>query len=298
MATTFKDLQNAVISIIHSGTVDQEMRCALAGDIDAAQLTFTVDDVSQLSRGLIEVDSELMWVKTTDPASNTVTLSPFGRGYGDTTATTHNVGAMVVNTPRFPRQSVKNAIQDTLNSVYPDLFQVKTYEGDTSVSTQLTYSVPADVGWVIRVEWDTIGPSGMWRPVRRWKLDPSADATAYPTGKTLDIYQGMVPGRTIKVTYAASPGELTNDTDTLVSTGLTEDCRDVLIYGAAARCLQAMEAARLNPGAVEQQHRAELTPPGAATNAARAYFQLYQMRLEDQRDHLQRLYPTVSHLTS
>lgn len=302
MATTYRDLQSAVLQNLHSGTADQEQRCALTAPItNDTDLTFVVDDASQISRGLIEIDSEMLWVKSVDPTSNTVTLSPFGRGYGETTAATHDVNAMVVNTPRYPRQAVKNAINDTINGLYPDVF-VPRWSADNIVYApgQLTYEVASDVGWLIRLEWESTGPSQSWVPIRRWRFDATPSVIEHGIKKTVDILDPIVPGRAVKYTYGAAPTDLSaaDDTDPFAPiTGLTEDCRDLVVFGATARLLQAMDSARLQPVAIEQQNRAEVTPPGAASSAARSYWQLYQMRLQQQRDQLQRLYSTVSHLT-
>lgn len=295
--TTYRNLQDAVLNTLHSQTLDQEERCALTADITSGATSFVVDDVTQVSRGLIEIDSELLWVKSVDRTNNTVTISPFGRGYGETTATSHTANTMVVNNPRFPRQAIKNALQDCLNGIYPEVYQVKKSETNTSVATTVTYAAPADCDMILRIEWQSIGPSQMWVPAKRWTLDPTADTTAFSTGKSVDIRDRMVPGRTVKITYIAAPGALSADGDTLASTGLSEGARDVLVFGACARLLQSIEVARLQSLAVEQTERAAITQPGAATAASRAFWQLYQVRLEDERTRLQRLYPTFTHNT-
>jgi hypothetical protein len=294
--TTYGDLQDAVLLAIHSGTVDQEQRCALSAAIDTDDLTFTVDDATQVSRGLIEIDSELLWVKNIDQSSNTVTISPFGRGYGESTAASHSEDAMVVNNPRYPRVNVKNAIQETLNALYPELYQVTTTDL-TAVATQVTYGLPADVGWIVKVQASTVGPTGLWAPLKRWKFDPTADTTDYANGKSLDVWDPVTPGQSIKVTYAKPLGALSADADTLTSTGLGEDSRDLLVFGAAARLLQSMEAARLVSTTIEQAERAKLSQPGAATQASRAYWQLFQLRLAEQVAQLQRLHPASTHFT-
>lgn len=293
--TTFLDLQDTVLNALHSGTVDQEQRCALTQAIDTDDLTFTVDDAAQLSRGLIEIDSELLWVKSTDAASGTVTLAPFGRGYGTSTAAAHAEDAMVVNTPRYPRAYVQSAIKETLNGLYPELYQVATVEAAAGAAT-VTYDLASTAGWVVRVEWEAIGPSGSWVPVSRWRFDANADPGDY-SGKTIDIFDSVTPGRTIRVTYAAPLGTFTSDADTLATVGLDEGSADLLVFGACARLLQSMEGARLQPGAIEQQHHAQLTQPGSATNAAKGYWALYQLRLDEQRSRLQRLYPVATHFS-
>jgi hypothetical protein len=46
----------------------------------------------------------------------------FGRGYQGTTASPHAQYAPVTLSPTFPRNSIKKAINDTINSFYPKLW--------------------------------------------------------------------------------------------------------------------------------------------------------------------------------
>lgn len=74
------------------------------------------------------------------------------RGLYGTGAATHAQGAVVRNAPRFPRASIKRALNDTLLAVYPDLFAVKT----TTITAEravMTYSLPSDVEEVLDVFW-------------------------------------------------------------------------------------------------------------------------------------------------
>ena len=104
-----------------------------------------------------------------------------------------------------------------------------------------------------------------------------------------------MPGRPIKITYISAPGSLVNETDTLSSTGLSETCRDILVYGACARLLAAVETGRLQTWSVTQAQRDQLVPAGAASNASKYYYALYQQRLHDEQMRLQKLYPAVLH---
>lgn len=298
-ATTYLDLIHEVQGLLHSQTADEEEQTVLTQAVtDTTSTTLTVDDASQISVGLIEIDDELMWVKSVDTSANTVTLLPgAGRGYRETTATTHAVNALVINSPRYPRQVIRNAIFECIQQSYPDLFAVKMSETDTSVSTTLTYGLPADVGWIIDVRWQSVGPTKRWVPVRRWAYDSNADATAFANGKSIDIYDPMTPGRTIKVVYAAEPTTFANDTDTLVGAGFQESHRDVIVLGAAARLLMYQESARLQNSAVESSDRAQFVQGGAAMNAGRSIYQMYLTRKADETAALQRLYRPAVHLT-
>lgn len=297
MATTYLDLVKAVQATLHSQTADQEEQCALVTAVNSSVLQLTVDDASQISRGLIEIDDELVWVKTVDTTANVLTVSAFGRGYRETTAASHAQNALVINSPRYPRQAIRNAINETLQALYPDVYAVKKSETNTAVATTVTYGLPADVGWIVSVSWQSVGPSQRWVPVRRWSFDAVADTTAFSGGKSIDIHDIMVPGRTIKVVYAAEPTSPVNDSDTLVSLGFMESHRDLVILGAAAKLLMYADAARLQTGSVESADRSQFVPSGAGMAAGRGLYQLFQMRKAEETAALQRLYPPAVHLT-
>jgi hypothetical protein len=293
---TFGQLIDLVLSNLHGMTSDLEQLTNLTQDIQSTDLSFTVDDASQVTRGLIEIDSELMWVKSVDQQNNIVTLASFGRGFRETTASTHTNGTMVMNNPRFPRLDVSTAIQQTLYAVYPDLFQVKTDESNTVVPIQVAYPLPADCDLIIDVRWKNIGGSSMWTQVRRYQEDTRADATAFPTGKSVEIFDGMAPGQPIKVTYVAQPGQLVAEADLLSTTGLSDSCQDVLIYGACYRLLSSLEVSRLQTYSIEQSERSMLVPPGSATQASKYYFGLYSQALQREATSLQKFLPNKTHL--
>lgn len=293
---TFGNLINEVLSDLHGYSADLEEVTSLSANILTTDLQFNVADATQVTRGLIQIDSELMWVTNVDATNNIVYIAPFGRGFRETTATTHSSGAMVMNNPRFPRQDVATAIQQTLYSVYPDLFQIKSDETNNVVPVQITYPLPADCDVIIEVRWKNIGPSQLWVPVRRWKEDFKADTAVFPNGKSVDLYDGMVPGQPIKITYMAQPGQLSAETDLLSSTGLLDSVQDVLIYGACYRLLSSLEVSRLQTAAIEQSERSMLVPPGAAMQASRYYLSLYEQALQRESLRLQKLLPNRTHM--
>ena len=100
----------------------------------------TVGSSSNLAKGIIEVDDELMWIDSFDKASNILNVIPgFGRGYQGTTASPHAQYAPVTLSPTFPRSSIKKAINDTINSFYPKLWAV-SFTTFTFNASQTTYT--------------------------------------------------------------------------------------------------------------------------------------------------------------
>ncbi len=75
-------------------------------------------------------------------AANTATVSPYGRGYLGTTASTHAADSKVSISPVFPRNSVKKAINDTVRSTGSSMFAVKsmTFTYEAPVTTYNIYA--------------------------------------------------------------------------------------------------------------------------------------------------------------
>jgi len=134
------------------------------------------------------------------------------RAQRGTTAAAHSANAKVTVSPLFPRQEIKNAINDTINAMYPSVFAVGSYDFDY-VAARYSYSIPAEVENVLSVTYSTIGPSREWFPARGWQIDRTADTDAFSNGKSLSIYSEIVPGQTVHVSYSKRPTLLTNNSD-------------------------------------------------------------------------------------
>ncbi len=104
----------------------------------------SVYDASVIGRGYVQIDDEIVFVNSTDNVGNILNLAPWGRGQRGTTAAAHNQNAKVTMAPLFPRQEIKNAINDTINAMYPSIFALGTYDFDY-VAAQYSYQIPAAV---------------------------------------------------------------------------------------------------------------------------------------------------------
>lgn len=290
---TFGDLIDAVLGNLNGWLADEDQVTSLNGAITDTATTLTVDDATQISAGPIEIDSELLWVTEVDRSTNSVTVAPWGRGYRDTDAAAHTDRAMVVNHPRFPRSTVAKAVQQTLFAVYPDLFQVKVDDSNTANPATVAYALPADCDQVLRVAWSVPGSSGELLPVRRWRFEPNSDTA---NGKAVNVYDPMVPGRTLRVTYTAKPTMLEAESDLLSVSGLADSVQDVLIFGACYRLTPALDAARLQTTSVEQSNNSSNIQNGSVGGAAQFFLGLYEQALNREVLRLQKFYPIQSHL--
>ncbi|QIA28794.1 hypothetical protein [Streptomyces phage JXY1] len=303
MAVTFANIVDRTKQQLLGYTKDQAAVSYLVEPMTATSTQFHADEetITNLSRGLVEIGDELILVKKYDRTSGIVTVmggnSGTGRGVDGTTAVAHAIDEFIINDPRFPRQRIKEAINDTINGLYPDLWVFGQYEFPYRAA-RYEYPVPEDVDDVYKVVINTIGPSGVWFPAQSWRFNPMSSTTSgqvkptpTPTGKSIQIYDRIVPGRNVRVSYTKKPDTLVNNDDDFETvTGFPERYVDMITYGAAWRLLPAYEAGRLQQASIEATERAPLVPTQAATQASQFFLALYQKRLSEERARLQRLY--------
>lgn len=300
MAATFDLVAQRVKQQLLGYTRDQASVTFLTNPMTDTDTTFTVDTetVTAISRGVIEIGEEMILVKKYDKTTGLVTTyGPNGRGVEGTTPASHALNDFVTSDPRYPIARIKEAINDTISGVYPDLWVFGEFEFNY-VAARYEYPLPTTVDDVYKVTWNTIGPSALWRPARSYRFNPQASTTPgqtkptpTPTGKTLQILDtGIVPGRAVRVTYTTAPTELVNGSDLFTSTGLEDRMIDMIVYGACWRLLPGWEAGRLQQQSIESTERAPLVPTGAASDASKYYLGLYQRRLDEERDRLFRLF--------
>jgi len=221
----------------------------------------------------------------------------FGRGYQGTSAAPHAVNSQVILTPSFPRTNIQQAINDTINSVYPKLWAVYSTTFTFNAS-QTTYALPDDADNILYMSWQTTGSSREWLPINRWRQDLMANVATFNTQKTINIYENIQPGRTVQVWYMAKPQTMTSGTDDFSAvTGLPESCRDVIVYGAAYRLLSFVDPGRINLTSAEADLADSKVPGAAGGNASRYIYALYNQRLQDESLKLTNIYPVRLHYT-
>lgn len=292
-------MKGRIKQLLQGYTRNQEQITWLASPMLASDTTFTVDTgtAKAVSRGLVQIDNELILVTSYDTSNGLVTVAAGtnGRGRENTTAATHSTNAIVTMDPDYPQQRITEAINDTIQSTYPDLYLMEEYEFP-KVAARYEYPMPADSEDVLRVTFDTIGPSRVWPPSQAWRYNPQASTDPIdgsPTGKSLQIMDFIVPGRQIRTVYTKKPGVFTDDSqDYETVIGYPERTADMIQYGAVARLLSGVESARLQQKSVESTERAPLVPTGAASNASQYFWNMYQKRLNEEVDRLHQLFPS------
>ena len=294
---TFAQLVDEVKTNLAGYTLRQDRISNLTnnGGINTTDLAIQIGSNENLAKGIIEIDDEQIWINSFDKPNLTLNaIAGFGRGYNGTTAAPHAQNSQVIMTPTFPRVSVKRAINDTINSFYPKLFGVSSTTF-TFNAAQVAYPLPAEARDVLYISWQTVGPSKEWLPVNRWRFDRMANVAAFNTTKTVNIYEKIMPGRTVQV-YSIIPNDLTNNSDDFAAvTGLPETCRDVVVFGASYRLLSYLDTGRINLSSAEADINDNKLPSTAGASASKYVFALFQQRLQEESTKLQDRFPIRVH---
>lgn len=265
----------------------------------ASPLIMSLGSTDSIGKGVVEIDEELLWVDSYDRVSNSATVAPYGRGYLGTTAATHALDAKVTVSPTFPRSAIKRAINDTIRSLGASIFAVKstTFTFNAAVSTYAFNNL--NIKNILKVSWQSIGPTKEWVPIRRWDFDSIADATTFGSGaQTIILGEAPVPGRTVQVIYATDPSVFSSNSDDYVTvTGLPESTRDVVVLGAAYRLLSFLDPARASQVSPQADETDSKRPFGASQTATKQLYALYSQRLAEETKAQQQNYPPRVHFS-
>lgn len=286
--TTLADLTDEVLDSAYGLTGSQDVMTRLTSALTVTGTSFTVADGTSLSRGVYEINDELVYVSTVDQSTNTATIEPWGRGYRGSRVDSHSSGDRVAINPRITRLRVMQLINQTIQGLFPWVFAVGEHEFPF-VGAVARYDLPPDADAILRVTWNDIGVSGVQIHTRRWREDVRVDRIG------LEIFSGVIPGQTVRVLYRRTPGSFTNPSQTLADVGMPESVRDVIVAGTTARLLQFLEPARLQSSAVETGARANEVPVGAAISAAREFQRTYMLRRDEEARRLQRRFQPQTH---
>ena len=299
MTTTYANLVDEITLNLSGYTLRQDRTTHLTADLSASSLALSLGSTTNIGKGVVEIDEELIWLDTYDRISSTATAAPYGRGYFGTTAAIHTANTKVTIAPTFPRATIKKAINDTIDAVFPNLFAVgvHTFSFNTVKST---YSLPAEVQTVLYVSHKPTGPTEEWLPVRSWRPDPFANTTSFTTGQTISIYDNIESGRTVQVYYSKKPTTLTDAANSAVFetvTGLPSSCKDVILYGAAYRLSSFVDPGRLNYSSAEADNADTKIQYGSGASTSRFLLALFQQRLNEETKKLRDVYPVRIHYT-
>ena len=293
MATTLSDLIEETLTFLRGYVRSQEQTTWLTSSITSSDTSLSVANGSRIGMGRVEIDNELLYVDSL--SGTTAVVSPWGRGMDGSTADAHSSNARVTFSPLFPRHQVLTQINSTIKAIGKEI-QASASTTITFQAPKTTYALPADVNAVSDVSWQVVGPSRLWTPVKRWKFNQVVNTTTWATGKTIDIFDSITPGRTVQISYLKLPSELSSPSDTLeTTTGFPAYLRDVVVLGAAARLVSGIDVSLLDPTSISAGFFDERRAPGSGSQVARTLYALYQQRLMEETDRFRDQYPTPVH---
>ena len=295
---TLSDMIDEVRSSLAGYTLRQDRITYLTTAITTTSTAMVIGSSSNLAKGVIEIDDELIWIDNFDQGSSTLNAAPgFGRGYQNTSPAPHAQYAQITLTPTFPRVMIKKAINDTINSFYPKLWSVASTTFTFNAS-QTTYPLPDDLESILYMSWQTTGSSLEWLPINRWRADPMANVATFNTQNTVNIYENIQPGRTVQVWYTTTPNTLDSSTDDYADvTGLPDSSAEVVILGASYKLLSYVDSGRINLSSAEADLNDTKIPSTAGVSSSRYIYALYQQRLNEEALKLQDKYPIRIHYT-
>lgn len=254
-----------------------------------------VNDITQMSRGICEIEDELVFVDTIDQDLNTIYFAPYGRGYNSTVADTHDVYSRVVLNPIFPRSQVKEAINSTILSLRGSLYGFRTYDF-SFVSAVSGYELPYDTYKVLRVEWAVPGPSKVYRRISSWRYNPNANTDTFGSGKNVEIFDPVTPGRTVHVLTSTEvqPFEY-NEDDFEDTTNLPLSCKDIIVYGAVSRLLAAVDISRFDAFTMEANTLDSKSAQNSAMQTSKYLYSLFEKRKDEEIQRLLSITPIATH---
>jgi len=297
---TFGQIADEVSRKLAGFTLRQDRQThVITTALTSTTTSIKVASAQNISAGVIQIDDELIYIDSFDRTSGVLSVPPYGRGYNGTSPATHAIGARVIISPTFPVLDIKDAINETIQAVYPDLYAT-SFHTFTYSPVKTTYALPDEVETVLGLAYQAIGPSKEWVPIRGWRQDTMANVDAFNSRNSISLYSGVQAGRTVQAFYTAVPTVMDTDTDDFETvTGLPASSKDVIVLGAAARLSAFVDPGRLTFGSAESDQQSQVAGRayGAGTNASKYLLALYDKRLAEESRKLAKRNPTRIHFT-
>lgn len=291
--STFGQMIEDTLAEVSSYVRGQESITVLLQSATDSDVTLTVDDASSLSKGIVEIGEELVYLKSVNTQAGTVTVLPGGRGYRGTTASAHAINTQLRNNPIFPRDQIKRALNETIKGI--DLRALSSHEF-TFDGTQYAYVLPTDFQDVTGVAWNAPDTTGVWPLIKRYRIDRNYRATgdASTVRAAIVLNEYPMPGRTVRVQYAKFPTALSASGDEFASTsGLPASAEDVIRLGAMWRLISTVDPGKV----IARTPAADLVdapvPSGESTSVARYLYQLFSVRLAEEKAKQQDNYMSI-----
>lgn len=282
-AATMADLVEEVVSNLYGFANAYDVMVGLSAEITANSLVLPLDNVDGVSRGVVQIDGELIWIDSVDRSTKLAKVASFGRGFRGTTATNHRTGSVVTVSPTWPQVTVAREINNVVLGLYPSVFAVE-HTDITLAKHQRELLLPFTAERILGVRMQD--RLGNWQTYREWDYLRETD------GVRISLYGETPSEAVIRVLYSESPAPMQAlEQGFAATTGLPESCRDVVTIGAESRLLPYLDVARLPVTSAEADEMNQTRPVGAALQLSQELKKTYQSRLLVEQGKLQDRYP-------
>ena len=247
---------------------------------------------SSIVRGvLIEVNAELMYV--VQVVSTTISVL---RGYAGSVPAAHAANDIVRVSPKFPTHRIISSLNDDLadiSSPANGMFQMRTttfvYNGGVAGYNLDTSGFVVDS--VYEVTHAAVGVLANEPEIISWRLKRDRATASFASGNALILYDGAVPGRTVRVLYKSPLTPITNSATSLADVGLATTAYDLPPLGAAMALMTTRPIRREFLDAQGTSRMGEEVPPGAISASFRDLMGRRRARLEAETSRLVAQYP-------
>lgn len=224
---------------------------------------------------LVSIEQERVLVTEVDQTNKVATVV---RGYDGTTAASHAKDSIITVHPRGDRSEVMSLINDCLNDMFPDLYQVSTAALDYS-GTAIGYELPTNAYKILEVTARMESGSKLWEPIHDWDNVDSADTSDFSTGRGIMVRVSLPSGAKIRVKYGTTFSQVSDEADDLeADSGLADYMTDLPYYYALSRMLPAEELLRSQIKSAQAHQRAQDVPGFLALRTGEWYAARYQDR--------------------
>jgi len=265
----------------------------ITGDVGVADSSIIVQGISaSIVKGVvIELNAELMYVISV--VSTTISVL---RGYAGSTAATHTTSDIVRVSPKFPTHRIISSLNDDLSDISSPahgMFQMRTttftYNGGVAGYNLDTSGSVVDS--IYEVTHAAVGVLANEPEIISWRLKRDRDTGSFASGNALILYDGAIPGRTVRVLYKSALTPITDGTTERSATGLPTTAYDLPPLGAAMALMTTRPIRREFLDAQGTSRMGEEVPPGAISASFRDLMGRRKARLEAETARLTAQYP-------
>ena len=309
--TTYNDWIEKTWRRVYSGANDSIVQLATAITPTTTSFGVTPAQSTVMRNGaILSVDLEVLLVVNWNQNNGTATVV---RGYEGSVPCAHAADALVYVQPKYTKFDIGIALNDELKRLSsPDsgLFQV----GVSTVTYNPVYmgydlgTIPTDFIDVLEIRHKIPFPTRNYPKISKWKVLRSIpDATVFPSGAGIVIYEGGYPGQPFYIQYSApfTPLEniLNNDNslnlsatlaqDVATVSGMLDPATDIPPLGAEIQLTLPREIKRNFMESQPDPRKAVDVPAGSVSNSVNALIMRRAQRINEEADRLTRQYTRI-----